>query len=202
MADWLEILNSTITDTYVHRVFTGINAPTTDIVIFFLISLLVGFIVLTLRYTINPRDEKEYSRWKDENIIAKIFLSLITGFFGYVTVLIIEEFLRAIKFSVGGKLESILFSDYFSIFAIVFSVIYTFTFFIFFRINQKEPYKDIEKFALWHVFIPFILALTGTAIAVFRFSIPLSIIILLLDGVVLAWFIMTCISKKKHENKR
>jgi hypothetical protein len=196
MINLFEILNSTEVQQYSNRVFSDLPGTPIDKAIFLLVSVIVGFAAITWRYVINPKDDREYARWKKEDTATKIFLSLVIGFMGYVAVIILSEFVGAFNFLISGK-EILIFKDHLNIGVLVCAVFYTLIFLLSLGRNQLSPYKDLQKFALLHIYIIPIFGIMAASFVVMRFNFGFGIILFLFALIFVGFFISALFNKPK-----
>lgn len=168
---------------------------------FFVMMCIIGLVILTLRYSLNPRTKEEYNLWKNETFTTKIILCLITGFASYLMTFLITGILDAISLVTIG--EKGLDLKFFDISTIVLSMIVGFGL-LYLLANRMNLYgfKDVQYFITITIFAAVPLASIGLFIVflpkdlsiAFFFLLPLLLILGIVSPLILKY-----IQDKKHQ---
>jgi hypothetical protein len=144
---------------YVH--LEGVEASSEMYLTFFIMSFIVGFIVLNWRYIINPLDKEEQTIWRKEPLLIKITLATIVGLTSYLGSMMAIECLDSLSYLINGELAFNL--KIFDIMFILISSIYGFgLMYLFSRRYKKRLYQDIQWLVVFTMLL--ILPLTGLSI--------------------------------------
>ncbi len=204
MSSLQEIISAVENISLNSRLF-GNNAglSNTDFIFYIFLFTIIGFISITVRYTLNYIDEKEYKKWRDENWLTKVFLSILVGGLSYLFVIVFISLIGSIIFAVTGTNEN-QFTKYFVkdvLFGnVLLAVAYGSGILYLLSKRGRVNYKDITKFSLFNVYAVFILSIWSLPFFVIRNSLILFIMGILFS-ILLTWLAISPFLIKRNKIK-
>ncbi|MFA5857293.1 MAG: hypothetical protein WC867_08070 [Candidatus Pacearchaeota archaeon] len=171
-----DVISSNQTQVYISKVFGAAPIESGDFIFWIIISLIIGFTALTIRYTFNPTDKKEYELWKNESWPTKIFICLMVGGLSFFTTISFLELLSTLDYFIYGSAEkfNLVFRNGF-LGSILYSMIYSTGFIWVLGKKGNVHYGDLKKFALFSIYLSIILIFLGTSLIVLKKSFSLGI---------------------------
>lgn len=200
--DIYEIISSNQTQTYVSKVF-GTTIGLGDFIFWIVLSSIIGFTALTIRYTFNPNDKEEYELWKNEHWPTKIFICLMIGGLSFLTIETLLEFSSALNYLIYGSTEK--FDSVFRkglLGSVLFSIVYSAGFIWTLSKRGDGYYKDLKKFALFSIYAIVILGLLGGSLFILRNSVPLGLAFIAFTLIVLVVMIVPFYVKPKNYQEK